>query len=649
MPDSTLTATTSAVPPSVPATTPTPAQPSDWSPLRTPIFRAMWIASAISYTGFEIRNYAAPALMQDFKGVFGVSNGMAAYTFTASTLPIPILVLFAGALADVIDRRKLLIITHLGMLIAAGLLGILTICHAMTPWLMLAFLFVIGAGYAMMNPALLAVLPELVSPAEIRSALALNGLNMNIARVCGPGIGVGIVLLLGKSHFWLGKGMAFLLTALSLSGVIWVLLRWNPPERKRAAHAETVWTAVRTTFQYTRLSPRLLAVLARVFLFIFFAGILQNFAVIICKNNPAVLHGDGGAGLWMVCLGIGAIIGVYFMQALQRRFGIEEVVVVCTLLYGFAVLGVAHSPGLLLGCLAMFIAGFNWVIVPTNFNIATQLAVPAWIKGRAMGMYVLVLWGSFAAGSAFFGHVANLTSPRTALSIAGFGVLIAAIATLWLRLVPKQKEDFTPIKRDLSEPANLTDLQSGPIRANVEYTVRSTDRGAFAALLPELRRRRLQNGAWRWSFSETPAGELHHFREMLYFRSWPERVRFQNRWTQVDADLQEKLYRFHAADSAPTESMEPYTPVPGLEGEPLPWDQRLANWTDTAICLFQREFVVLAERFGKLYDRDRQRNLGKTENEYEIFLVRRGSDAYRELLRHSTGNATDSAATGEKV
>ena len=224
----------------VPSVNPPPAV-SDWSPLRNPVFRALWIASAVSYIGYEIRNFAAPLLMGDFCKIYGLSEGMISYTFTASTLPIPILVLFAGSLADRVDRRKLLIVTHLWMMLAAGALGVLTICHLITPWLMLAFLFAIGAGYAMMNPALLAVLPELVEPRELKSALALNSVNMNIARVLGPAIGgLIIVAIAGKQNFYAGKGIAFLATAVSLVGVVYVLARWRPSERKAVAHTESI-------------------------------------------------------------------------------------------------------------------------------------------------------------------------------------------------------------------------------------------------------------------------------------------------------------------------------------------------------------------------------------------------------------------------
>ena len=527
------------------------AKTSDWSPLRNPIFRALWLASAVSYTGFEIRNYAAPLLMADFKAKFGVSDGMAAYTLTASTLPIPFLVLIAGALADVLDRRKLLIFTHLWMLLAAGLLGILTMAHLMTPALMLGFLFVIGAGYAMANPALLAVLPELVEPHELRSAMALNSVNMNIARVAGPGIGVLIVLLFGKGHYYAGKGAAFLATALSLTGVVWVLAQWKPAERKRPAHPETVWSAIRTGLRYTQFSPRLIVILTRVFIFISCAGIVPIFAGLICKKNPVLLHGDSGAGILMVCFGLGAILGVYVMQPLQRKFGVEPTVVVGTILFGLSAICVAKMPSLWLGCPAMIVAGFNWVIIPTNFNVATQLAVPLWVKGRAMGMYVLVLWGSFAMGSAVFGRIATAGGPRTALLWAGIGVVAGTLAILWLRLVPKTTEDYSPAKRPpIPDPDNLAALQTGPVSLAIMYQVSSSQTNDFRALMQELRRQRLRNGASHWHLSSgDDANGL--LTEHFSLPSWRARLRHHERTTKADAALEDRILAMQRGDAPP--------------------------------------------------------------------------------------------------
>jgi predicted MFS family arabinose efflux permease len=439
-------------------------------------------------------------------------------------------------------------------MIAAGFLGVLTICHLMPPGLLLAFLFVIGAGYAMMNPTLLAVLPELVSPAEIRSALALNGLNMNIARVCGPLIGGLIVLAFGTRHFYAGKGSAFLATAASLAGVIYVVWRWNPPPRKLPAHPESIWSAIGTGFRYTWFSPLVLSILARIFIFISCAGILQTFAGMICKNPRYIdkLHGDTGAMIWMICFGLGAVIGVYQMQKLQRRFGIEQVVTACTLVYGLAMLGVAHTPTLSLGCLAMACAGFTWVIVPTNFNIATQLAVPAWIKGRAMGMYVLVLWGSMAAGSAVFGRLATAFGSRAALGYAGIGVLVGSVAILWLRLQPRTKEDLSPLKAAAPpRPETLFD-PAAPVRVLVDYHVPIARGDEFRGRMHQLRAQRLRNGATHWELAEAN-GTL---REQFEFPSWAARVRHHDRTTQQDAQLLESIRAYHQGDQPPIERYE---------------------------------------------------------------------------------------------
>jgi MFS family permease len=448
-PQTTVADTVVATPAAPPPSTATPLRPvSDWSPLLHPVFRALWIASAVSYTGFEIRNYAAPLLMGDFIKLHPeISKGMILYTFTASTLPIPLLVLFAGALADRVDRRKLLIVTHLWMMIAAGVLGVLTMANLISPWLLLSLLFAIGAGYAMMNPALLAVLPELVEPRELKSAMALNSVNMNIARVAGPAIGGLIIVEIARGQpFYVAKGLAFLATALSLIGVVWVLAKWKPAERKAGAPGESILGAAWKGVHYASTSPRMLAIMARIFLFMVFAGILQTSCAGICKESE-YLQGERGASYMMACFGVGAIIGVYFMQAMMRRFGVEQVVLVCTILYGAAMLGVAKMTNIPIGCAAMFVAGFNWVIVPTNFNIATQLAVPAWIKGRAMGVYVLVLWGSMSLGSMIFGRLASVlekngyAGQRTSLFVAGVGVIVGSIFIIWIRLVPKNTVD----------------------------------------------------------------------------------------------------------------------------------------------------------------------------------------------------------------
>jgi predicted MFS family arabinose efflux permease len=479
------------------------------------------------------------------------------------------------------------------MMIAAVLLGALTMTHHMPPRLMLGFLFLIGAGYAMMNPTLLAVLPELVSPAEIRSALALNGLNMNIARVMGPLVGGLIVVLVGSNHFYAGKGLAFMATGISLLGVVWVVYRWNPPPRKRPEHPETVLGAIGTGLRYTALTPPLLAILARIFIFIVCAGIAPTLAGIMCKKEPR-LHGDFGAMIWMISFGLGAIIGVYQMQKLQRRFGIEEVVAICTIGFGLAALGVAYTPWLWLGCFAMAAAGFSWVIVPTNFNISTQLAVPAWIKGRAMGMYVLVLWGAFAVGSAFFASMNKAYGPRGALARAGIGVLLGAIPILWLRLVPKHKQDFAPAKPGpLPQPESIAD-SSAPLRVTVSYRIPADRQHDFHRHMRHLRTQRLRNGARRWRLRSIDGNQ---FAESFIFPSWPARVRHAERTTRHDFELQQTIRALHDAPDAPAityAAAEKSTPRPAVRG----------NLLDRLTDAFDREFVRFFDRMASAHERD---------------------------------------------
>ena len=584
---------------SVLATAPPAPKPSDWSPLRNPVFRAMWIASAVSYIGFEVRNTAAPLLMLDFQKTFiGVKDSMTTLTQTASALPIFLLVLIAGALADVLDRRRLLIVTHLWMMVAAGILGVLTILHLMTPWLLLAFLFAIGAGFAMMNPAFLAVLPELVEPRELRSALALNSVSLNVARVLGPAIG-GLVIVayakLGHSREDVAaKGFAFLITSISVLGVCWVLWRWEPTKRQKPAHPESIWGAIRGGFRYASHSPRVAVILGRVFLFVFFAGIMPTFSAIIGRKVLKV--GDTGVTIMMACLGAGAVVGVYYMQPLQRRMGVERSVALCTGLYGLAMLGVALTPNLILACMATLLAGFNWVIVPTNFNIAIQTSVPAWIKGRAMGMYVLVLWGSMAAGPAFFGKINDSVGPRRALAYAAVGELAAMLAIVWLRLVPKKAEDFAPAGRGLAEleiaqPA--TGLEAG-VRVSVEYRVEEHRHEHFRNVMSAVRRQRLRNGAAAWELrNENNEGV---FTEHYSFPSWSARFRHHERTTKADAALQDEAVALHAGESAPTLRHSAIPPFDATAGG--------SPWVDTVGSGVSRGLIQFFERMDRAHERD---------------------------------------------
>ena len=331
-------------------------------------------------------------------------------------------------------------------------------------------------------------------------------------------------------------------------GVCWVLWRWEPSQRQKPAHPESIWGAIRGGFHYAWYTPKLGAILGRVFLFIFFAGVLATFAIVIGGNVLKV--GEGSVAFMMACMGAGAIVGVYYMQPLQRRMGVERSVALCTALYGLAMLGVALTPSLWFACFAMLVAGFNWVIVPTNFNIATQLAVPAWIKGRAMGMYVLVLWGSMAAGPAVFGKIADSKGPRTALAWAAIGVLVSMVAIIWLRLVPKSVEDYAPAKRDpVANPDNHAELQSGPVWVAVDYRVTDTRADEFRTLMHHLRRQRLRNGAAAWHLHDGSGSGT--FTESFAFPSWGARLRHHERTTKADAALEDQVHALHAGEQGP--------------------------------------------------------------------------------------------------
>jgi len=342
---------------------------SAWSPLAIPLFRALWLATVISNIGTWAQEAGGPWLMELLKHS---DPKWVALVSVAENLPICLLSVIAGALSDVLDRRKLLIFTQIWMLIASGLLGVLTLLGLTTPGLLLFFTATLGIGIALSGPPFQAIVPELVAPADMPLAVALNSVALNVARAVGPALGMIVVIAAGRGTR--GPGASFLLNAASFVGVAIVLYRWRRPKQGGTAHAEQLWGALKLGFQYTKHSPPMIAILIRVASFIFCAVAMWAQLPVIAHNQLGLA--EGGYATLMACLGAGAVVGVVMMPRLQRMLSIDTMVVTCTVCFamGLILLGIVRdaAPAYLL----MVFLGFNWVVIPTNFNVATQRSVP---------------------------------------------------------------------------------------------------------------------------------------------------------------------------------------------------------------------------------------------------------------------------------
>ncbi len=382
-----------------------------WQPMRHSVFRAVWIAALASNVGTWMQNLGAAWLMTTMP----VTPLMVALVQTATTLPAFLVGLQAGAIADLWDRRTVLILTQVWMLAAAALLGVLTLGGWVGPWWLLTLTLALGFGSAMMFPAWAAAIPELVPREELPQAVALNSVQFNIARAIGPAL-AGIVLAATNA------GVVFLLNAISFLGVILVFWRWKPGGHRRERMG-TVTEAVLAGLRYVRSSKPYHPVLMRCGVFVFMGSALWAMLPVVASE---VRHSATGYGVLLGCLGAGAVVGAMMISPLRERYTADQVATAGNLLFACATTGLAVLGSFGALAAAMLVGGVAWMTTMTMFNVAAQTAPPPAMRARALGVYVLVFQAALAAGSAAWGAVANHAGVRNSLLLSA-AALVAVI------------------------------------------------------------------------------------------------------------------------------------------------------------------------------------------------------------------------------
>jgi MFS family permease len=388
------------------------SQGSAWAPLGEPLFRSLWLAAVISYIGTWMQNVGAGWLMTQITA----SPLMVSLVTAATTLPVFLVILPAGALADMVDRRRFLLATQGWMVVAAALLGILTLRHEVTPWVLLGFTFVLGLGAVMNDPAWQAITPEIVSAQYHAPAVALNSVGFNVARAIGPALG-GLVIAAA------GSGVAFLLNAASFFGVIFFLYRWKRPHYE---HVETgrVTDAMLTGLRFVRGAPVVRCVLIRTGAFSLAASSLPALLPILARP-----HGATGYGLLLGSFGLGALAGAAALPRLRSRLSVDGVVVVGTLLFAAMSFAAGRVEGFPALSLVLFTSGIAWIGILASLNVAAQTMSPPWLRARALSMYLLVLQGGMALGSAAWGGLASKVGVPSALLYSSIA-LVAGLYTV---------------------------------------------------------------------------------------------------------------------------------------------------------------------------------------------------------------------------
>ncbi len=533
---------------------------SGFSPLSHPIYKTIWFATIGSNIGNAMHEVGALWLMTNLSQ----SPLMVALLQTSTALSMVLLSLFAGGLADVVDRRKLLLITQGYMFIVAITLGFLTIGELITPTSLLLLTFMLGAGAAISLPSSIAITLEMVSKSEIPATITLGGVSLNIGRAVGPAIFGFIIASLAN------PGFVFILNALSFIGLMFVLYRWHPSHEKSKMPPEHIAGAIKAGIRYLIHAPAVQSVIVRAVSFTIFGAAL--FALL-----PSLMRHELGFdsiefGFMLGSLGTGAIIGgTLILPYLRERISTEWHFTGATILFAAVMVLLASSSDFVFLLGVMFAGGIAWIIVIASLNVSMFKANPKWVGARSLATHLTVFQGGLAAGSVIWGSVATNLDVRTSLIIAAVGLGLGLLTGLKFKLISdvESKSIKTSASMYWSSPGMFFEpsLEEGPVLVNIEYKIDKEGQqqpqhnnnnnknilNDFLLALKELSKIRKRDGAIHWGVYKD-GKEPNTYVESFLVESWAEHLRQHERLTAADIAIQDKVRSFHVGDNPPVVS-----------------------------------------------------------------------------------------------
>jgi MFS family permease len=503
--------------------------PSIWRPLRTPMFRNLLLADVLSDIGTFMQSVGAAWLMVSL----GAGPMYVALTQTASALPFFLLALPAGAIGDIVDRRKLILLTEFWMVGVAIALAVATIGGFISPRLLLALTFALSAGDALETPTWRALLPELVKKEDLAAASALNGIEFNFARAIGPAL-AGLLIATA------GVGTAFAVNVLSFFGVILLVARWKRPIPRRTTPPETVTGAIVAALRYVRHSPSVRGMIGRSGLTMFFASALL---ALLPSVASSVSDSPTGYGVLLGCFGAGAVLGALTLQPARARWSTEAVASGAIVILGLMTVATGFMHVMPMLAAAMLIAGAAWIVFISLMSALIQSLAPDWVRARVLAVFMLAFQGGLAGGSALWGAVAARAGIHTALLWAGLGT-IATIALGFIARLPDTTTDVSPWNH-WRMPAIVKDVRpefdEGPVLVTVEYRVFPDRTREFIEAIHEYGHVRRRDGASQWGvFRDVEAADC--YLETFLVSSWAEHLRQHERSTRADRALEERVH-----------------------------------------------------------------------------------------------------------
>ena len=515
----------------------TPPPPGAFAPLAHTTFAVLWVATILGNVGTFMRDVANAWLATELSS----SPTAVAAIQAAATLPVFLLALPAGVLADTLDRRRFLILVQVGLGLVSGMLALLAWRNALTIEILIGMAFLGGVGAALMGPTWQSVVPELVPRNALRSAVALNSLGVNISRAVGPAIG-GLLLAAFGAAVTYGVDLA------SYVLVIGALLWWKRPARPTDPLREHFFSALRAGLRFTRAHSKLHVVLLRAAVFFAFSSSIWALLPLVAKD--LLKGGPSMYGVLLGAVGTGAIAGALAIPRLQERLGSDKLLLLAAVVTAGGMVMLCVLPVVQVALPLFLLLGAAWITALTTLGGVAQAILPDWVRGRALAVYQMVFNGALAGGSLVWGSVANQWGLTHALLAAATGLLLGAVALYRLRL-PKGDEDLTPAHQ-WPEPFHGLEIADdrGPVMVQIEYRVQDADREAFLRAVHKRSELRLRDGAFNWGVMEDP-DDPHKLIEWFLVESWAEHLRQHRRAPHADADLQQEVARFHTAGEPP--------------------------------------------------------------------------------------------------
>ena len=500
------------------------------SPLRHLPFRQFYIGSAGAALGYTTQTTVVAWLM----ATLTPSALMVALVQTASTAPALLLGLFAGALADLVDRRRIILVTQIILFATTAILGVTTLLGAIGPATLLAFTFLIGIGFAFYMPAQQASINDLVARDEVPRAIALNAIAWNVARAVGPA-------LAGAAAAWLNSGSALLASALFFVVVIVTARGWTSPARPVRSVPETLLSGIESGLRYTRHSPPMRALIIHNVSFALCASALLALLPVIARDQLDL--GAGGFGMLSASFGIGAVVSALLLPRVLHRKTLNAVIASYVLVWAISALLVASANYTAVAIVGAFGTGAAWTGVLASLSAGTQTSAPAWVRARSVSMNLIAVQASIALGSAAWGSLASLAGTRIALAAAAVTMLALLAVNRRVRLRMGDQADVTP---SMPLPDLVTAFEplpdDGPVLIQIEYRIDRENVEPFMGAIAKVEAVRRRNGASDWLVFRD-LGEDGRFVERFIIRSWAEYVRLRTRMTIADREIQDRVER----------------------------------------------------------------------------------------------------------